>query len=264
MHEAITGPQQVTPEWLTWRLHERGHLMGSKVISVQAANRSQPAPTWFADLTLLEVGYSGKAPESAPRRLFLKVSRPGLRPADLLYGRKEVAFYSIIATAMDDPPLARCFDAVYAPDTGRSHVLLEDLSETHFQPPPPLPPSGRDCELVMDCLAGFHAHWWEHLCLGTDTGRLSNGETASEGNLRLPHSLDETGEMFRTFVDFLGDRLTVARCRLYERVLSSWPFSSLSGRLNERQAITLIHGDAHAWNTLYPRDPERGRVCIID
>jgi len=70
--------------------------------------------------------------------------------------------------------------------------------------------------------------------------------------------------MFPSFVDLLGDRLPVARCRLYEKVLSSWPFSRLSERLNERRGATLIHNDAHAWNFLYPRDPAHDRVCIID
>jgi Ser/Thr protein kinase RdoA (MazF antagonist) len=116
----------------------------------------------------------------------------------------------------------------------------------------------------MDSLARFHAHWWEHPWLETDIGKLSNGDIADEEILGLPHSMRETEEMFANFVDFLGDRLSIARRRLYERVLSSWPFPRLSERLNERRGITLIHRDAHAWNFLYPRDPEHDRVCIID
>ena len=264
MVEVITDAEQVTPEWLTRILCEKDYLSQGQVISVQKANRPQQTATWFADISFLHVSYSGKAPKSAPRRLFLKVSRPDLEPADLLYGRKEVEFYSTIANAMDDPPVARCYDAVYAPDTGRSHVLLDDLSETHIQPQPPLQPSRRHCELLLDSLAKFHAHWWEHPRLGTDILKLLNGETSSEQVLRLPPSMHETAEMFPGFVDLLDDRLPAARRDLYEKVLLSWPFSRLSERLDERRGITLIHGDAHAWNFLYPRDPERNRVCIID
>jgi thiamine kinase-like enzyme len=116
----------------------------------------------------------------------------------------------------------------------------------------------------MNSLATFHAYWWEHPRLGTDIGKLPNGETSIEQILRFPHSMRETEEMFPGFVDFLGDRLSTARRALYEGVFSSWPFSGLVERLNARQGITLIHGDAHAWNFLYPRRLERGRVCIID
>ena len=196
MHEVITNAEQVTPEWLTRILYEKSHLSRSKVVSVQKVNRSQGASTWFANISFLEVGYSDKAPKLAPKRLFLKISKPSLNPADLLWGRKEVEFYNTIANAMDDPPLVCCYDAVYAPDTGRSHILLDDLSETHFQPQRPLPPSSPDCELVMDCLAKFHAHWWEHPRLGADIGRLLLQEPQMR---RFPESLTLSVRLRRCF-----------------------------------------------------------------
>jgi len=257
MHAVITDAEQVTPEWLTRILYEKGHLSRSNLVSVQKVNRSQGTTTWFANISFLEVSYSGKAPKLAPSRLFLKISKPNLNPADLKWGEKEVEFYNTIACAMDDPPLARCYDAVYAPDTGRSHILLDDLSETHFQPQPPLPPTRPDCELAMDCLAKFHAHWWEH-------PRLETYKTSHAENFGSAHSRSETEEMFANFVDFLGDRLSEARCRLFEKLLASWPFSRLSERLSEKRGITIIHKDAHAWNFLYPRDPEHDRVTLID
>ncbi len=107
MHEVITNAEQVTPEWLTRILCEKGYPSWSNVISVQKVSRSQHTATWFATISFLKVSYSGKVPKSAPNRLFLKISKPNLRPADLLYGRKEVEFYNTIANAMDDPPLAR-------------------------------------------------------------------------------------------------------------------------------------------------------------
>jgi hypothetical protein len=264
MPEIITSAEQVTPEWLTRTLRAKGYLDQSSGFSVLEVNLTRHTVTWFADISFLKVGYSGKAPSSAPSGLFLKTSKDNLESADLLYGRKEVEFYNTIASAMDDPPLASCYDAVYSPDTGRSHVLLQDLSETHSQPQPPLPPSRSECELIMDCLARFHAHWWEHPRLAADIGKLSHQQTSSAENLGFARPLAETAEMFPDFADFLGDRLSAARRKLYEQVLSSWPFPRLSQRVDETRHITLIHRDAHAWNFLYPRDPARDRVCMID
>jgi len=59
MHEVITNAEQVTPEWLTRILYEKGYPSRSNVISVQEINRSQHTSTWFADISFLEVSYFG-------------------------------------------------------------------------------------------------------------------------------------------------------------------------------------------------------------
>ena len=264
MSEVITSAEQVTPEWLAGILRARQCPSSGKGIPVQEVTCSRHIATWFADISFLEVGYSGRDPRSAPNRLCLKISRPNLGPADLLYGKKEVQFYNTVAVAMVDPPVPRCYDAVFAQDTGMSHLLMDDLSGTHSQPEPPLPPSMLGCELAMDCLAQIHAGWWDHPMLWTEIGGLPHGEPADEGGFGFPHSSRKTVAMFPGFADFLGDRLSAARKNLYERVLSSWPFARYSERVSDRRNITLIHGDAHAWNFLYPRNPGHDRVRIID
>jgi hypothetical protein len=263
VYEVIAGPEQVTPQWLAGVLEK--HCLGrGRVFSVEPVERSSHVDPWFADISFLRVRYSDDAPGSAPRRLVLKVSKPDLLPADLEYGRREVVFYDRIASAMDDPPLARCYDAVYEQETGRSHILLEDLSETHFQPRPPLPPSRPHCELLVDSLVRIHAHWWEREWGDSGIEWLPGRDALPEQHLRYPHPMHETEEMLPGFVDCLGDRLSPDRRRLYERVLSSWPFPGLDERLDERRCLTLVHGDAHAWNFVFPLDSERDRVRIID
>ena len=96
MHEVITNAEQGTPEWLTKILYEKGHLSQSNAILVQEINQSQHTSTWFADISFLEISYSGKVPKSVPNRLCLKIPKPDLRLADLLYGRNEVEFLATI------------------------------------------------------------------------------------------------------------------------------------------------------------------------
>lgn len=264
MNDVITGVDQLTAKRLTKILEKTDLFRQRYDVSIQDVHCTRQTTTWFAEISFLEIIYSGKNPSSAPSRLFLKLSKPNLKPVDWVYCRKEVEFYNDVAKVMDNPPLAQCYDAIYDPETKRSHILLNDLSETHSQPQFPLPPSKLECELAMDCLASVHAYWWEHPRLETDLVNLSSGEVQNKEFLGMHHSLDETDKIFNEFVDFLGDRLSISRRKTYEKVFSSWPFTRTMERLSKRQYFTLVHGDAHAWNYLYPRDPQKDRVYLID
>jgi hypothetical protein len=152
-------------------------------------------------------------------------------------------------------PLIRCYDAAFSSVSGAAHLLLADMSETHTQSVPPLPPSLRDCELAVDCLAQLHARFWEHPQLGTEIGKLT---TEAEFD-----SLVQTLRAhLEGFMDFLGDRLTDERRKYYERVISGsmQPWR----RMLKPEGLTLSHGDAHSWNFLYPRDEATGTALIFD
>src|SRR5262245_11961537 len=53
------------------------------------------------------------------------------------------------------------------------------------------------------------------------------------------------------FADRLGDRLSGERRRVYERLIASAP--RLRARYRIHRHLTLVHGDAHAWNALLAR-----------
>jgi hypothetical protein len=157
---------------------------------------------------------------------------------------------------MDDPPVVRCFDAAYSPASRASHLLLEDLSQTHFQPELPLPPSNRHCELCVETLAQFHAFWWEHPDLGKGMGELfDEAAQAKLLGILLPG--------LTRFMGFLGDRLSPNRRKALEQAISVLP-QFWKSRLMSAQRNTLIHGDAHLWNFMHPKDTERGRAYLID
>ena len=170
MDTPLTSTDQATPEWLTGVLQKKGFLPQGKVTRVQQ-KPSQPLITSL--ITHLELSYSTDAPTSAPTRLFLKVAKPDLDPQiSSQLGKNEVEFYNTTVALIPNPPVVRCYDAVYSPETGQWHVLLEDVSDTHFQTEWPLLPSLPHCEQVMECLAKFHAFWWEHPRLGYSIGEL--------------------------------------------------------------------------------------------
>jgi hypothetical protein len=193
---------------------------------------------------------------SAPSKLFLKVSRPNLsRAISSELNRKEVEFYHAIAPAMINPPFIRCYDAAYSFEYDRSHLLLDDLSETHFQPESPRPPSKLYCELAVECMAQLHAHWWEHPRLGKEIGKLFD-ESGLNAFVR------KVEENVISFVNFLGDGLSAERRKIYDQLLASK--YKIWGRLTDAAGLTVTHGDAHWWNLLYPYDMGKHQVRLFD
>lgn len=258
MEQPITDLAQVSPEWLTRVLRKKGVLPQGQVTAV-AKKPSQPTLTSL--IVRLEASYSDGAPTSAPARLFLKMAKPDFDAAlSSTLGKTEVEFYITVADAMSDPSTVRCYDAVYAPETGKSHLLLADVTDTHFQTEWPLPPTQQHCEQVMECVAKFHAFWWEHPRLGKDIGTLPTDKALKE-------SIGDAERKVHDFIDFLGDRLSVNRRQVYEKVLAGLPrlLSHHRGaRLTARKTCTLVHGDAHFWNFLYPHDADKDKVHLID
>ncbi|MBV9211686.1 MAG: phosphotransferase [Acidobacteria bacterium] len=253
MPEVITDTSQVTPDWLTGRLRARGFLPAGRVSEIKIS-LSLMLPLSVANL--LEVYYSSKAAPSLPSKFFLKFSRPDLS-AELAAqaNGKEVEFYQLIAAQMPDTHLIRCYDAARAPDSGRIHLLLEDLTTTHAQTEWPQFPSQEECEQAVSALAKLHAFWWEHPRLGKDVGQLLSDD-------ELKDFIGEVENNVTRFLDFLGDELSPPRREIYERLLAAkhLPWRHLTGA----RRLTLIHGDAHCWNFLYPREPQRERVRLFD
>ncbi|ETW94455.1 MAG: hypothetical protein ETSY1_34780 [Candidatus Entotheonella factor] len=254
MPDVITDVNQMTPELLTEVLQATGTLPQGRVMTIEPQGLFYP--TFTSTIVRLEVCYSADAPPSAPSHFLLKMSRPEAHSdvlADL--GRPEVAFYTTISPAMSDSPAVDCYHALYIPDTRQFHILLADVSETHEQTEWPLPGTYPTCIQSVECLARFHAYWWDHPHLGTEI--ISR---PSEFALQGPFS--DLQERCTAFVNFLGDRLSPERRAVYDRVLAAWP--ALANRLTTGRDVTIVHGDAHMWNFLYPRGSPTDTACLVD
>src|SRR5262249_49507634 len=120
-------------------------------------------------------------------------------------------------------------------------------------------PSKTCCEGVMDCMARLHGFWWDHPLLGTKLEAIPTGDD-------IRYYLRDFERIFSRFADFLGDRLSKNRRDLYDKIMANapklWEIRVLQDQAGRRN-LTLIHGDAHFWSFLYPRE-EGGNVYIID
>lgn len=237
--------EAVTPDWLTDVLRREVEFSDIRVTEV-AVERSRP--TFVSLISRLRVTYAGMPPPKAPTRLFLKMTNEKWTGGRA--GHTEVLFYRTIAPEIRGLPAPRCFDAVFDETTKRFHLLLEDLSESHREFTDTfLPPTVPECERIMEALARLHASRWEK-------HQLSTGQ---EDINEFVANLDK---VFARFVDITGDRLSPERRRRCERMLAGRRV--LARRLVTNKDLTLVHGDAHVGNMLYPREGSGDRVRFVD
>ncbi len=233
-----------TPEWLTPALSEAGILDGEQVEAVSTrplklTSHSTPK------VALLDIKYSRADGPKKPK-LAIKI-------AD---GMKEFTFFNEISPAMKIPEIISCYFATYDQEQQQTLLILEDLSDSHFLTDWPIPPEMNDCIKVVDCLAKIHAYWWNHPDLETDLSEKRFWGTNWLERINL--GIHRIGE----FIDFIGDRLSKNRITVYEMALASHNQSWRPDQTTYNK--TLLHGDAHFWNFMYPKDSNTDTVQVID
>jgi hypothetical protein len=245
-------PNSADAEHLTDALRRSGVLGRGRVCNV---NVEHSYPTVVSHVLRLRLTYEPDE-SAAPRSVIFKTGLPG-RMSDLhTAGRQEVAFYGQVAPLMSARLVPRCFDAAWDEDTKAWHLVLEDLSESHTAPTAwPLPPTMAQCETILGALARFNAAWWDDRRLGVSVGAWIDPATYAQ-------RLQGFAAHFIAFADRVGDRLSGERRDLYRRVLDAAP--RLFARYHSHRNVTLIHGDAHVWNVLMPKDEQSGDVRLFD
>lgn len=261
MDTALTSVEQATPAWLTGVLRACGLLPVGQVVAVE----SRVATTLNSYSYHLALRYAEDAPAAAPRRLFLKMSK------EPEWGREEMEFYRFVGDQRADlPMLVPCYDAALAED-GSSHLLLADLSDTHYTAVTrsqflagDTMPAPQHLEQMVDAIAGLHAYWWEHPQLGHGFARIRgwfDGEDAYQ-----QHTARRRRE-WALFRAQAGHLIPAAVGELYETVLAHFPAlwdHYLAARVGPRAALTLSHGDCYFIQFLCPADPESDHAYLID
>lgn len=238
-------PDHITPHWLTARLKESGALPAGAVASVAVRLVEQSNVAQSAHVV---IEYDRGAPREAPRRLFAKISEFEDPLADIIAG--EFAFYA--KAPPENLPLAACYAAVQDHASGITCILLEDLSTTHMQSKWPLPPSVAMCEAAVASLARLHAHWWK----GDVSGTSAFGRALREDQQRLARHCQL---LVPDFLDNLNDRLAPERRALIRKICNRRFYLD-----RHSPAMTRMHGDAHLWNVMFPRDATRHGCVFVD
>ncbi len=237
-----------TPGELTSAFYDAGSLRQGAVVSAAITERVQ---TPISNLWFLEVVYAAGSSPELPNRLVLKWP---VKPSPAPDGDvAELAFYRDLGPSLSSPPIVRCL-ATASRASKHQWLIVEDLRATHSNPPWPQRPSDQEVHEAVALLARFHARWWEAPALGSTVGAWHTESALRE----MVHGFRDH---LPGFVDDLGDDLPVADRLVLETVFNSSLRPWL--RIVERRALTVIHGDAHTWNFLFPRSG-KGALYLID
>ena len=248
MPVATPDAPPTTPADLTSALYDAGTLRQGAIVT---AGITKQLKTEISNLWFLDVVYSAGSSPTLPDRLLLKWALKESAAPER--GDPEVVFYRELAPALTSPPVVPCLAT--APPTSKDRwLLIEDLRSSHTNPPWPRRPADKLLQDAVAVLAQVHACWWEAPALGSKVGTLHT-ETAlrtmvSGFRAHLPRFIDDLGEDLP-----LSDRLVLEE--VFNSPLRPWL------RLVDRRALTVIHGDAHTWNFLFPRSGQ-GRTYLID
>jgi Ecdysteroid kinase-like family len=185
--------------------------------------------TIVSQITRLRLTYAGEA-SGAPSTLIFKTSLPErIENPNWNAGRHEVAFYNDVAAMMGAGLVPRCFEAKWEADTRAWHLLLEDLTDSHFVATAwPLPPNAEQCEKVVRARARFHAQWWNHPRLGTTVGTWPPADDSQ---------LTAFDTAVTRFFDRVGDLLPSHRRDLYRQLIDRGP--ELNKRCHSHRDLTI-------------------------
>lgn len=240
--ELIKSEKDITPAWVSEILGVESTIESIKV------NYLGDMP--ISKAFIIQINYN-KELNGPPKSLFVKITKEGISENFKDWGKNEVAFYNHMASKIGQDFIPHCYYAVYDEELNFYNIVLEDLSETHFQTEYPIPPSIEYCQQAIECLARVHAAWWDSPDL---KGYLQTREFFLQSH-------KENRELCEKFFASLGDRFSKQRKEILYKVLEN--YEKLAERYLTYRNLTLNHRDAHFWNFLLPKTT-KGKIKLID
>jgi len=252
-------PPELTAKWLTTVLKENGFLPQGHVVEIHQDTR--PIIGMTADLIFIQANYSKEAPQTLCHNFALKQNKEASHfpeatrnwVRDLITA--EVKFYNSFAGRINPDALIPCYGAAYDEQEPMDYyILLADLSDSHYQTEWPLPPTAKECELIVESLARIHGAWWDKKWEIEEVTGLTAIQYMEQGLARVQEHVDP-------FIEFLGDRISKKRREILKMSVAG--HSLFLKRLTDGP-LTLVHSDSHFWNFFLPKDSQLESTRIFD
>lgn len=237
--------KNASSEWLTSVLKANGYLLSGEVIEVNQRATRNPA-THTSEFYHLKMKYSPSSSGNPPSECLMKLGKPDF----FRVSQNEARFYELARTSPPTESLLTSFGTAIDEAAQSAVTLLELRRNVYVATNGPIPPSLDLCEQAVRTLAAIHARWWNHL------------EPIERGFRRVADSIAKRLNLIAPFCDAFAGALSSSRRAIIEQ-LSDRYLQVLERRTDSTSTQTIIHGDAHFGNLLYPKN-ESWRPVLID
>lgn len=247
-------PEDLSAEWLTNALRERGVINNACVQSFEAKSVNDNGISGaLGEHVRLRLIYDIRESD-APQSIYAKfsLSDPDSRAIahSLKYYEKEVRFYEQISDKVE-LRTPRCYYSALNDETGSCLLLLEDLAPARSGEIA-IGCSPAQAELAVQAIARFHATWWEK-------PQLDELSWLPEYNTQAYQSVYD--RVWQPFFDKVGDRLPKSLLELGARAVKNVGILYDS---HHDSPQTFIHGDYHPENLFFATAEGGVPLAVID
>ncbi len=242
--DVVERPSDLTAAWLT-------SALGTTVTDFvfERIGTGQMSECYRIELTRL-------ADDPGPSSVVLKVAAtdPASRQTGLALGlyEREVRFYTDIAPALGGGPVAACYSAGFAPDTGAFHLLLGDAAPAVVGDEL----RGATIEqamLALAELARLHAPAF---------GDASMAQ-ADWLNREAPMNQGLIATLYTGFVDRYSDQIAPQHRAVCDRLVGSFD-AYLESEGRSDRIMGLVHGDYRLDNMLFGQPGADRPLTVVD
>ena len=226
-------------DWLNFALKANGYLHSGQVVAVDQ-RISRIGTTLTSTFYQLDITYSSDFEGNVPSSCLMKVGKPEM----FSITKAEATFYERARSRGPTEGLLTSFATAVDEPLQSAVILLEDRLDCAAPSEWPLPPTLDNCKRAIRSLANVHGRWW-------NSAELK--DPSFEEQMYHPMTAEQRTLLLSSFFTSLGDRLSPDRRATLENLSDRYD-RVLQRHIEQTTAHTLVHGDAHFWNFLYPSD----------
>lgn len=171
---------------------------------------------------------------------------------------KEVEFYKLIQSIDNVKlPMAKCFDSYISEDKSKHLLLLEDVSE-EFSGPDQNELCSEDIWIsAATSLAKFQAAFW-------NSEKIVNKSVLIDDKEKINFNIKSVRDNYDKFIKYVGNRFDDETIAMYEHAIKISLELEMERyeRFTNKNNITLIHGDSHIYNFMFPHNKNKAPIIV--